>query len=80
MKSRWIGLVVFLLFTGSFVSLILQSVPDLGGSSAWGDDDDKLPFPKNATVTTLITTSRRVFTLTGDNHRNLYTITLVSGC
>ena len=60
MKSRWIGLVVFLLFTGIFFSLALKSVPDLGGSSAWGDDDDKLPFPKNATVTTLITTPRRV--------------------
>ena len=76
MKSRWIGLVVFLLFTGIFFSLAPtpKSVPDLGGSSAWGDDDDKLPFPKNATVTTLITTPRRVVSLTGDNHRNLYTI------
>jgi hypothetical protein len=56
MKSRWIGLVVFLLFTGTFFSLAPtpQYVPDLGGSSAWGDHDDKLPFPKNATVTTLI--------------------------
>ena len=62
MKSRWIGLVVFLLLTGIFFSLapISKSVPDLGGSSAWGDDDDKLPFPKNATVTTLITTPRRL--------------------
>ena len=74
MKSRWIGLVVFLLLTGSFFSLAPQSVPHLGGFSAWGDDDDKLPFPKNATVTTLITTPRRVFRLTGDNYRNLYTI------
>jgi sugar lactone lactonase YvrE len=49
-----------------------KSVPDLGGSSAWGDDDDKLPFPKNATVTTLITTPRLIEGLTGD-HRNLYT-------
>jgi DNA-binding beta-propeller fold protein YncE len=75
MKSRWIGLVVFLLFTGTFFSLdpTPRSVPDLGGSSAWGDDDN-LPFPKNATVTTLITTPRRVNRLTGDNHRNLYTI------
>ena len=49
------------------------SFPDLGGSSAWGDEDDKLPFPKNATVTTLITTPRLIEGLTGDNHRNLYT-------
>ena len=54
----------------------LKSVPDLGGSSAWGDDDDKLPFPKNATVTTLITTPRLIEGLTGDNHRNLYTAAL----
>jgi len=76
MKSRWIGLVVFLLFTGIFFSLAPtpKSVSGLGGSSAWGDDDDKLPFPKNATVTTLITTPRRVLRLTGDNHRNLYTV------
>jgi len=76
MKSRWIGLVVFLLFTGIFFSLapIPKSVPDLSGSSVWGDDDDKLPFPKNATVTTLITTPRRLLGLTGDNHRNLYTV------
>jgi sugar lactone lactonase YvrE len=75
MKSRWIGLVIFLLFTGIFFSLAPtpKSVPDLGGSSAWGDDDDKLPFPKNATVTTLITTPRLIEGLTGDNHRNLYT-------
>ena len=75
MKSRWIGLIVFLLLTGIFVSLapISKSVPDLGGSSAWGDDDNKLPFPKNATVTTLITTPRLIEGLTGDNHRNLYT-------
>jgi sugar lactone lactonase YvrE len=76
MKSRWIGLVVFLLFTGILFSLTPtpKSVSGLGGSSAWGDDDDKLAFPKNATVTTLITTPRRVLRLTGDNHRNLYTI------
>jgi sugar lactone lactonase YvrE len=75
MKSRWIGLVVFLLFTGIFFSLAPthKSVPDLGGSSAWGDDDDKLPFPKDATVTTLITTPRQIEGLTGDNHSNLYT-------
>ena len=73
MKSRWIGLVVFLLFTGIFFSFAPRSVPDLGGSSAWGVDDDKLPFPKNATVTTLITTPRLIEGLTGDNHRNLYT-------
>ena len=77
MKSRWIGLVVFLSFAAIFFSLAhSKSVPDLGGSSAWGDDDDKLPFPKNATVTTLITTPRRIDGLTGDNHRNLYTVGL----
>ena len=74
MKSRWIGLVVFLSFTAIIFSLAPKFVPDLGGSSAWGADDDKLPFPKNATVTTLITTPRRVNRLTGDNHRNLYTV------
>lgn len=73
MKSRWIGLIVFLSFATIFFSFALKSVPDLGGSSAWGDDDDKLPFPKNATVTTLITTPRLIEGLTGDNHRNLYT-------
>ena len=74
MKSRWIGLVVFLSFTAIIFSLVPEFFPDLGGSSAWGDDDDKVPFPKNATVTTLITTPRRVVSLTGDNHRNLYTV------
>src|SRR5215813_1862698 len=73
MKSRWIGLVVLLSFATIFFSFILKSVPDLGGPAAWGDDDDKLPFPKNATVTTLITTPRLIEGLTGDNHRNLYT-------
>jgi sugar lactone lactonase YvrE len=74
MKSRWFGLLVFLSFTGIVFSLAPtpKSVMDLGGSSAWGDDDDKLPFPKNATVTTLITTPRLIEGLTGD-HRNLYT-------
>src|SRR5215813_1749435 len=70
MKSRWIGLIVFLSFATSFFSF---GVPDFGGSLAWGDDDDKLPFPKNATVTTLITTPRLIEGLTGDNHGNLYT-------
>jgi sugar lactone lactonase YvrE len=75
MKSRWIGLVGFLLLTGIFFAFAPtpKFVPDLNGSSVWGDDDDKLPFPKNATVTTLITTPRFIFGLTGDNHRNLYT-------
>ena len=49
MKSRWIGLVVFLSFTAIIFSLAPKFVPVLGGSSAWGDDDDKLSFPKNAT-------------------------------
>src|SRR5262249_48721710 len=74
MKSRWIGLVIFLSFIAVFFSFTPKSVPDLGGSSGWGDDNDKLPFPKSATVTTLITTPRRVVALTGDNHRNLYTV------
>ena len=74
MKSRWIGLAVFLSFATIFFSFALKSVPDLGSSSAWGDDDDKLPVLKNATVTTLITTPRRIEGLTGDNHRNLYTV------
>ena len=69
MKSRWIGLIVFLSFTAIFFSLATSS----GGYSAWGDEDDKLPFPKNATVTTLITTPRSIEGLTGDNHNNLYT-------
>src|SRR5262245_52671517 len=73
MKSRWIGLVVLLSFATIFFSFALKSVPDMGGSSAWGDDDDRLPLPKNATVTTLITTPRQIEGLTGDNHRNLYT-------
>jgi sugar lactone lactonase YvrE len=73
MKPRWICLVVLLSFTAIFFSLAPKSVPDLGGSSAWGDDDDKLPFPKNATVTTLITTPRLIEGLTGDHHGNLYT-------
>src|SRR5215831_8823869 len=73
MKSRWIGLIIFLSFATIFFSFALKSVPDLGNSSAWGDDDDKLPFPKNATVTTLITTPRLIEGLTGDNHGNLYT-------
>src|SRR5215831_14327555 len=72
MKSRWIGLIIFLSFATIFFSFALKSVPDLGNSSAWGDDDDKLPFPKNATVTTLITTPRLIEGLTGDHH-NLYT-------
>jgi hypothetical protein len=74
MKSRWIGLVVFLSFTAIIFSLAPKFIPDLGNSSAWGDDDDKLPFPKNATVTTLITTPRSIFGLTGDTHHNLYTV------
>jgi sugar lactone lactonase YvrE len=53
--------------------LAATSLPDFGRSSAWGDDDDKLPFPKNATVTTLITTPRLIEGLTGDNQNNLYT-------
>jgi sugar lactone lactonase YvrE len=73
MKSRWIGLIVLLSFTAIFFfALAPKSVLNLGGDSAWGDDD-KLPFPKNATVTTLITTPRLIEGLTGDNNDNLYT-------
>ena len=72
MKSRWISLIVFLSFTTLLFSLAPKSLPNLQGSSAWGDED-KLPFPKDATFTTLITTPRAIEGLTGDNHRNLYT-------
>jgi sugar lactone lactonase YvrE len=72
MKSRWISLVVFLLFATFLFSLAPQSLPNLAGSSAWGDED-KLPFPNNATFTTLITTPRAIEGMTGDNFRNLYT-------
>jgi DNA-binding beta-propeller fold protein YncE len=73
MKSRWIGLVIFLSFATIFFSFAVKPVSDLGGSPAWGDEYDKPLFPKNATVTTLITTPRLIEGLTGDNHRNLYT-------
>ena len=73
MKSRSIVLLVLLSITAVFFSLAPKFVLDLGSPSAWGDDDDKLLFPKNATVTTLITTPRRIEGLTGDNQRNLYT-------
>jgi SMP-30/Gluconolactonase/LRE-like region len=72
MKLRWISLIVFLSFTTIFFSFAPKSIPDSGGSPAWGDDDDQLPFPKNATFTTLITTPRPIEGLTGDNYRNLY--------
>jgi sugar lactone lactonase YvrE len=73
MKSRWIDPIIFLPVTALFIYLAATSLPDFGRSSAWGDDDDKLPFPKNATVTTLITTPRSIEGLTGDNQNNLYT-------
>ncbi len=74
MKSRWIGLIVFLSFTTLSFSLVPKSLPRFtGDSSAWGEDDDRQPFPKNATFTTLITTPRAIEGLTGDNYRNLYT-------
>ena len=72
MKSRWIGLLVFISFTAIFFSFAVTSFPGFGGSSVWGAKDD-LPFPKNATVTTLITTPRLIEGLTGDNQNNLYT-------
>ena len=71
MKSPRISLIVFLSFTTLLVSLAPKSLPNLQGSPAWGDED-KLPFPKDATFTTLITTPRAIEGLTGDNHRNLY--------
>jgi sugar lactone lactonase YvrE len=73
MKSRRIGLVIFLSFATIFLSFAVKPVSDLGGSPAWGDEYDNSLFPKNATVTTLITTPRLIEGLTGDNHRNLYT-------
>jgi sugar lactone lactonase YvrE len=72
MKSRWISLVVFLSFTTLLFSLAPKSLPNLQSSSAWGDEDI-LPFPKDATFTTLITTPRAIEGLTGDNEGNLYT-------
>jgi sugar lactone lactonase YvrE len=72
MKSRWISLVVFLSFATLLFSLAPNSLRNLQDSSAWGDED-KLPFPKDATFTTLITTPRAIEGLTGDKHRNLYT-------
>src|SRR5215475_536311 len=72
MKSRWISLIIFLSFTTLLFSLTPKSLPNLQGSSAWGEEDT-LPFPKDATFTTLITTPRAIEGLTGDNERNLYT-------
>src|SRR5262245_29651143 len=72
MKSQWISLVFFLLFITLLFSLAPKSLPNLQSSSAWGDEDT-LPFPKDATFTTLITTPRAIEGLTGDNERNLYT-------
>ena len=72
MKSRWISLIIFLSFTTLLFSLAPKSLPNLQSSSAWGDED-VLPFPKDATFTTLITTPRAIEGLTGDNFRNLYT-------
>jgi hypothetical protein len=72
MKSRWISLIVFLSFTTMLFSLALKTVPDSVVSSAWGDDYE-LPFPTDATFTTLTTTPRAIEGLTGDNYRNLYT-------
>jgi SMP-30/Gluconolactonase/LRE-like region len=71
MKSRWISLIVLFAFITIFFSFAPKNVPDSVVSSAWGDED-KLPFPPNATFTTLITTPRSIEGLTGDNYRNLY--------
>jgi sugar lactone lactonase YvrE len=72
MKSRWISLVVFLSFVTLFFSLAPKTVPDSVRSLAWGQGYE-LPFPKDATFTTLATTPRAIEGLTGDKHRNLYT-------
>src|SRR5215831_3257578 len=72
MKLRWISLIISLSFTTVFFFSAPKSLPNLQGSSAWGDED-RLPFPKDATFTTLITTPRAIEGLTGDNQRNLYT-------
>jgi sugar lactone lactonase YvrE len=72
MKSRWISLIAFLSFTTLLFSLAPRSLPNLQGSSAWGDED-KLPFPKDATFTTLTTTPLAIEGLTGDRTGNLYT-------
>jgi sugar lactone lactonase YvrE len=70
MKSRWISLIVFLSFTTLLFFLAPKSLPNLQGSSG---EEDTLPFRKDATFTTLITTRRGIEGLTVDNHRNLYT-------
>jgi sugar lactone lactonase YvrE len=72
MKLRWISLVVFLSFTTLLFSLAPKSLPNLQSSSAWGDEDT-LPFPKDATFTTLIITPLAIEGLTGDRTGNLYT-------
>jgi sugar lactone lactonase YvrE len=72
MKSRWISLVVFLSFITLFLSLAPKTVPDSVRSLAWGQGYE-LPFPKDATFTTLTTTPRAIEGLTGDNYSNLYT-------
>ena len=57
MKSRWIGLIVFLSFTAIFFSVGVMSIRDLWAITlAWADDDNKRSLP-NATVTTLIKTA-----------------------
>ena len=61
MQTRWIRSIVVIFVLGS------------GLSAVWADDDDERQFPNSATFTTLITTSRPVEGLTGDNQRNLYT-------
>ena len=48
---------------------LATSLAFLGDSRLWAAEE----FPKNATVTTLITTPRGIEGLTGDNHSNLYT-------
>jgi sugar lactone lactonase YvrE len=72
MKSRWISLVVFLSFATLLFSLAPNSLRNLQDSSAWGDED-KLPFPKDATFTTLTTTPLAIEGLAGDRAGNLYT-------
>ena len=72
MKLRWISLIIFLSFATLLFSFSPKSLPNLERSSAWGDEDI-LPFPKDATFTTLITTPLAIEGLTGDRTGNLYT-------
>jgi SMP-30/Gluconolactonase/LRE-like region len=60
MKSRWIGLIVFLSFTAVSLSFTFA-------------DDDRRQFPKNVHFTTRAITPFAIEGLTGDATHNLYT-------